>query len=224
MSDISLDIKDEIKLLNEALQDNENLFTEIKGHYDKVKQGGPGTLQFVEKQTSNLISLKANRVSIIQQMITAKKTEAEMKLKIANAGKDDSGNSALIGEISASMYDLILKGKGDKSFDELVGTQKNDENAMSEEDVDAILEARMAEEESKTKIEVQEEVIEETKNEYQYVVDIHGNVYCLDDEYNIIEDAPELDATITINVVDNEYVATDENGVKYEVVEFEEEE
>lgn len=222
---IKVDISTEMKLLQEALQENEELFTEIKTHYDNVKKGGPGTLQFIEKQTSNLISLKQNKLGIIQQMVNVKKTDAELKLKIANANKDDKGNDALLGQMANQMYDLIIRNKGDKSFDELVGTQKKLEEAQqNEEDVDAILEARLAEEEKK-----KEEVKQPTSNgneeesEYMYVVDLDKNIYCLDKDYNLVEDASIPDVTITITEQDGEYTAKDEHGNIYQVVEFEEE-
>jgi hypothetical protein len=222
--DIKLDISSEMKLLNEALKESEELFTEVKTHYDNVKKGGSGTLQFVEKQTANLISLKQNKLGIIQQMITAKKTDAELKLKIANANKDDKGNDALLGQLTNQMYDLIIKNKGDKSFDELIGAQKKLENAQqTEEDVDAILEARLEEEEKKKdeKQKVEEKSSEEP--EFIYVVDLDKNIYCLDSDYNIIEDASIPDVTITITEIDGEYIAKDEHGNDYQVVEFEEE-
>jgi hypothetical protein len=222
---IKLDISAEMKLLNEALKESEDLFAEVKTHYDKVKSGGSGTLQFVEKQTANLISLKQNKLGIIQQMVNAKKTDAELKLKIANANKDDKGNDALLGQLTNQMYDLIIRNKGDKSFDELVGAQKKlEESNQTEEDIDAILEARLQEEEKKKEeVQVKEEETNSDETEYMYVVDLDKNIYCLDSDYNIVEDASIPDVTITITEKDGEYTAKDEHGNVYQVVEFEEE-
>jgi hypothetical protein len=219
MSDIKLDITKELSMLTEALKENDELYTEVKEHYDKVKKGGPGTLQFVEKQTANLISLKSNKISIIQQIVNTKKVDAETRIKILNANKGEDGNDKIIRQMADSMYDLILKNKKDKSFDEImVGTQKKVEStSVNEEDIDALLEARLKEEQSETIEEVQEVV----QPEFIYVVDMDKNIYCIDSDYNIVEDASIPDVTITIKEMDGEVIATDEHGNMYDVVEFE---
>jgi Peptidase M10 serralysin C terminal len=219
---IKLDISMELALLNGALKENEDLYTEVKTHYDRVKQGGSGTLQFVEKQTANLISLKSNKLSIIQQMITAKKVDAETKLKIITANKGGDGNDKLIGDMANAMYDLILTKKKDKSFDDIMGAQKKidvEVNSDDDVDVDALLEARLEELEPKEEEKKEETIVPQ----YTYVVDMDKNIYCVDAEYNFVEDAviPELDITIT--EIDGEYVAVDQNGNRYDLVEFDEE-
>jgi hypothetical protein len=232
MSDIKFDVRDEIKLLEEALQENEELYSEIKGHYDKVKNSGTGVLQFVEKQTSNLISLKSNKVSIIQQMIAAKKNDAELKIKIKNANKEEKGGNAIVSELSNAMYDLILKNKGEKSFDELVaGSQKNETVVENpEDDIDALLSARIAEDDAKKAKELEAEQGKTDENSGNFfVVDVQGNMYCLDPDYNLIEDAvlPEVNITVVENEEatgnDERYIAYDEDGKYYQVIEFEEE-
>jgi hypothetical protein len=231
MSDASFDIVDEVALLQQALKENEDLFSEVKTHYDKVKGAGTGApLGFIEKQTANLVSLRSGKVSIIQQMINAKKTKAEMQIKIANANNGEDGASALIKEVSEQMYDLILAGKKDKSFNEILGGSQKVLDASPEDapDVDAILEARIAEDDAKKAAENKEDdqpQSEATDDEgYYYVVDVQGNIYCLDADDNLIEDAPVPEVSITVQKIDTgEYVAFDEEGNSYDVVEFEEE-
>jgi hypothetical protein len=221
LSDIKLDISSELALLQDALKENEEFYTEVKTHYDRVKQGGAGTLQFVEKQTSNLISLKSNKITIIQQMVNAKKVDAETKLKIANANKGEEGTDKIIKQMADSMYDLILTKKKDKTLDDIMGAQKKiDQEIVSDEDVDidALLEARLGEIEPKEK-EKQEE--KEDTPEYTYVVDMDKNIYCVDADFNIVEDAVIPELNITIEEIDGEYVVTDENGNRYDLVEFE---
>jgi hypothetical protein len=220
VADINLDISGELSLLHEALKENEDLYDEVKTHYDKVKQGGSGTLQFVEKQTANLISLKSNKISIIQQMVNVKKVDAETKLKIANANKGEEGTDKLVGQMADAMYDLILSKKKDKSFEDIIGTQKKLDQEVPKEDepdVDALLEARLSELEPK----VEEPKVEEVVPSHTFVVDMDKNIYCVDSDFNFIEDVEIPELNITIEEIDGEYVAVDEDGNKYDVVEFE---
>jgi len=219
VADIKLDINTELSMLKEALKENEDLYDEVKEHYDKVRKGGSGTLQFVEKQTSNLISLKSNKVSIIQNIINTKKAKAELELKVINANKGQDGSDENILKLANSMYDLILHNKGDKSFDDIMGTQKNEELISDEEDVDALLEARLAEEEAKSP--EPEEAKKEDKPKIIYVVDMNKNIYAVDEDYNIMEDAPIPDMNISIIEDGDEYIAKDDLGNTYDVVEFE---
>jgi hypothetical protein len=218
--EIKLDITKELEMLYKELQENDKLFQEVKQHYDQVtKSRGSGTLGFIQNQTANLISLKSGRLNIIQQIINAKKIDAETKLKIANANKDNTGGDEIIRKMADSMYDLIIRNKRDKSFDEILldGTQKNS-ISIEEEDIDALLEARLKEEQEEEKLENNKD---EEKPKYTYVVDLEKNIYCIDENYNIIEDATIPDLEITIEIDGEEYVAIDQYGNRYDVVEFE---
>ena len=86
-----------------------------------------------------------------------------------------------------------------------------------------MLEARLKEEQNENNSETEDTQIEEV-NEHQYVVDIDKNIYCLDSNYNIIEDAEIPDLQIEIIEENGEYIAKDENGNIYDVVEFTEDE
>lgn len=222
-AEIKFEIDREIELLNEALKDRDEFYTEVKDHYDKVKKGGAGTLMFVEKQTNNLISLQSNKVSIIQQLINAKKTKAEIELKEANLNKGQQGTDENVRQIAEAMYTVILENKKDANITEMIsGTKKKEELEQNVEDIDAQLEQRLAVEEAKEQEEKEEEVVaSKPQEEYQLVVDINGNIYCLDNDYNIIEDAiiPD-DLEITIREEEGEYHATDQHGNDYDVVEF----
>ncbi|WCS68268.1 hypothetical protein Goe21_01580 [Bacillus phage vB_BsuM-Goe21] len=223
---INIDISKELSILQNELEKIDELYDETKEHYDKVKNSGSnGTLTFIEKQTSNLISLKTGKISIIQQIVNAKKTEADIALK--NQRNQEGGDNSDIREIVAGVHDYILNNKKDKKFSEIInkkeseisgGSQKNDE-----EDIDALLEARLKEEQNENNSEKEDTQIEEV-NEHQYVVDIDKNIYCLDSSYNIIEDAEIPDLQIEIIEENGEYIARDENGKIYDVVEFTEDE
>jgi len=78
MEDINLNIEDELALLKQELGNIDDLYSEVYDHYSKVKRGGTSTLNFVEKQTANLISLKSSKISLIQGIISAKKTNSDM--------------------------------------------------------------------------------------------------------------------------------------------------
>jgi len=216
MNEINLDISKELQMLNDALQENETLFNEVYTHYNSVKKGGSGTLSFVEKQTANLVGLKANKLNIIQQIVNSKKIDAETKLKILTANKGEDGEERIIKQVADSMYDLILKNKKERTFEEILGSQKNIEVEQKEEDVDALLEARLNEENTQQEKKTEETAVEE----FFYVVDMEKNIYCVDKDYNLIEDASIPDVTITIKEEDGEVIAKDEHGNIYDVVEF----
>ncbi|AMS01226.1 hypothetical protein AR9_g142 [Bacillus phage AR9] len=223
---INIDISKELSILQNELEKIDELYDETKEHYDKVKNSGSnGTLTFIEKQTSNLISLKTGKISIIQQIVNAKKTEADIALK--NQRNQEGGDNSDIREIVAGVHDYILNNKKDKKFSEIINKQESEDisgSQKNDEEVDALLEARLKEEQNESNSEKEETVIEEKINDYQYVVDMEKNIYCLDGDYNIIEDAEIPDLQIEITEENGEYIAKDENGKIYDVVEFTEDE
>jgi hypothetical protein len=228
MEEFNVDINTstEEQMLQQALKDNEKFYDEIKTHYDAlVKARSGGTLQFIEKQTSNLITLKQNKVGIIKEMINVKKMNADMQLKINAANKKEDGTNDKITQLIPAMHEFLLSNKSNKTFEEVMGgSQKTSIPEMmdpqEEEDIDALLEARLSEGEDK-----KEESKEEVQiPQYIYVFDVDKNIYCLDEDYNIVEDVvlPEIEVSI---LEDNgELYAQDDEGNRYDVVEFEEEE
>jgi hypothetical protein len=229
MEDFNVDINTspEEKMLQQALKENEDFYDEIKGHYDAlIKAKSSGTLQFIEKQTSNLITLKQNKVGIIKEMINVKKMNAEMKIKINAANKKEDGTNDKISQLIPAMHEYLLSNKSNKTFDEVSGSgsQKSSLPApmdpQEEEDIDALLEARLSNEKSK-----EEESKEEVQvPQYIYVFDVEKNIYCLDEEYNIVEDVVLPDIEVSILEENGELYAEDDEGNRYDVVEFEEEE
>ena len=98
MSDIiKLDISKELEMLNKELVEHEELYSEIKDHYDNVKASrGSGTLGFIQKQTESLVSIKSGKLSIIQQIINTKKVDVEIQLKVASANKGGNEGDEVI--------------------------------------------------------------------------------------------------------------------------------
>ncbi|ALN97888.1 hypothetical protein Bp8pS_209 [Bacillus phage vB_BpuM-BpSp] len=229
-----LDVSNEMNLLYEELGKTNELYDEIKGHYDVIKNSRSGAnLKFIQDQTSNLISLKSNKVSIIQQIINAKKVKSETDIKVAKAIKDLEsdldGSDSNLKPLLENMYDLILKGDK-KNLDKLieenksssVGSQKNDE------ELDDLIEKRLQQENKDEEV-VEPEIneIQEIKEErYIFVIDVEGNYYCYDNVEEAIVENPDIpDSPIVKFAKDDDGmdIGIDEDGNIYEVVEFTEE-
>jgi hypothetical protein len=59
--------KEEFTQLDEELKSIDNLYDEVKTHFDKIKNSNSrGSLTFIEKQTSNLVSLRSARLNVIK--------------------------------------------------------------------------------------------------------------------------------------------------------------
>lgn len=232
--EIQLDIQEEISLLQKELKSVDELYDEVYGHYSKVKKGSSsGTLTFIEKQTANLISLKTSKVGIIQNIISAKKSDTDMELKIKKANEENGNTEGVNGAILSGIYDLINENRKDTSFEDLINKKPIEQDI----DVDSILSERADEilaEEERIKAERQlddsdeepevaiEEEVEETEDDVEIVFDINRTPYAIDSNSNIVEDYPMP----TINIVEErtegeDLFFIDDNGTIYDVVEFE---
>jgi len=144
--DVSIiDIDTELNLLQEALKETDELYDEVKTHYDVVKKSASkGTLMFIQSQTSNLISLKSNKVSIIQQTINAKKTKAELELKSRKGDEEDS--DVRFKHLAHELYDVIRQNRNDEDvMNKINGRTELPEEAEEEIDYDELIDSRINE-------------------------------------------------------------------------------
>ena len=97
--------KDEENELVDAIKEIDDLYDEVKEHYDSLKKasrsanGGRGILSFIEKQTSNLVTLKNSKASLINSKITLKKYEADLILKQKKDMDDSKVNNDIVNAI-----------------------------------------------------------------------------------------------------------------------------
>ena len=72
----------ELDLLKEALAENKALYTELKDHFDRIKNSRSGnTLRFISDQSANLSNLKKNKLDIIKEMTNIKKIIVDLEYK-----------------------------------------------------------------------------------------------------------------------------------------------
>lgn len=97
-NEIESHFNSELELLTEALNEANELYDEVKFHYDAIKNSsGRGTLTFVQNQTSSLVSLKTMKLQIIKEQINIKKNIMDFELKKKNAeGEEDADNKVVL--------------------------------------------------------------------------------------------------------------------------------
>lgn len=196
----SLDLKldqlftEEMELLDKEMEDLDGLYKDTRAHYDRLlNTKSMSTLQFVQQQASNIISMKSNKMSLIKEKASLKRNLAELAIKEfntnfkANGGGDGQDTQAIL----AGIYSMILNEKKDdliaKTQEDVKGTAMNETM-----DYDALMEERLKDIEKDENPVVEEENQEEVKEstEHRYVVDLDKNIYCVDENYDLIEDAP----------------------------------
>lgn len=96
MSDIEVKneelFKNELELIDESIDEINELYDEVKEHYDALKGTyAKGSLNFIQGQTANLISLKNAKLGMIKERIAIKKIQEDLIIKKKNADGDQGG-------------------------------------------------------------------------------------------------------------------------------------
>ena len=94
--------------INNAIADIDELYKEVKDHYDVLKNnrsasGGRGLLSFIHQQTGNLVNLKNSKASLINNKILLKKYEYEIYLKEKKENNKENVNEELINQIMSRL-------------------------------------------------------------------------------------------------------------------------
>ena len=125
--------------LNKAIQEIDDLYNEVKEHYDQLKiasrsaNGGRGILTFIQNQTGNLVALKNSKASLINNKITMKKYAAELSLK---QKKDQDSANVSNDIINAIMEKLEKDNEG-------VIIEQEDYHSNSNESEEDLLDKRL---------------------------------------------------------------------------------
>jgi len=125
--------------LNKAIQEIDDLYDEVKEHYDQLKiasrsaNGGRGILTFIQNQTGNLVALKNSKASLINNKITMKKYAAELSLK---QKKDQDSANVSNDIINAIMEKLEKDNEG-------VIIEQEDYHSNSNESEEDLLDKRL---------------------------------------------------------------------------------
>lgn len=109
MSDkkLNFDLEDELNLLYAELEENDELYNQIKSHYDRLmKTTNPGILRSVVDQTANILRIRSDRLGIIKELINAKKVSAEMDLKEMSIGGNENDDSKM-SQLAQELYSIM---------------------------------------------------------------------------------------------------------------------
>jgi hypothetical protein len=232
--------KEEFTQLDEELKSIDNLYDEVKTHFDKIKNSNSrGSLTFIEKQTSNLVSLRSARLNVIKEKINIKRTSTDFKYKEKQLAKSNGEN---VDSISDAIYSRIAKDFLYNNNENTMQYSSNGNNSKSESDIDKELEELLDEEDLNEIDEIvndSAEIITDSKSsdnndsiddgvedvavddtnddktnntdDTTIIVDTKGeNFYVINSEYDIIEELGHVEK------IDN-YFEDEEDGTTYAV-------
>lgn len=152
--------QDEMSELNQAISEIDDLYKEIKSHFDVVMQSsksGKAPLSFIHLQTGNLVKLKDSKANLIGNKVTLKKINADLAMKqkgnIDNAEKLQETISAIMERIDSTIEVGVIDSDEDYNYKE----NFKEEN----EDIDDELERRINKLKKQGKIEGLEQFEEE---------------------------------------------------------------
>ena len=207
--------KDETELINKEISEIDSLYEEVKTHYDALKNSfAKGSLSFIEKQTSNLVSLKTAKSSLIKDRITIKKLCADFELKDIKANGDSNDTSGLAQQIAKE----ILNAKEDSVVENFV----QHANEIDEDPLERRI--RELEESGSIKYSDNEERLKFENRQIKLIIVKKGDKWkfvALDGNNKQVKDYPvpkNTDKDIVFKTNTNGTIeAVDENGVYYKV-------
>jgi hypothetical protein len=127
-------LKEEQDLIDSSIKDIDDLYAEVKEHLDHVKRSfSKGSLNFIQGQTSNLISLKTAKTNLISSRINIKKLEADLTLKKQARESNENDSSQMVMNLAKE----ILNMKEEKPKEVF-------EEKINEIDADLLLEQRLS--------------------------------------------------------------------------------
>lgn len=238
MDEVEL-FKEELDLVNLEITEIDNLYSEIKTHYDKIKNSPVrGSLTFLEKQTSNLVSIKTAKLNLIKEKINMKKSISDINYKNRQLdnkiSSTDNEGSLILESLYAKISSEFKYEKNNTSEINIEEDKEFDNNIdINEDDVIELKQIAppiLQENIEKNEISFITDTIEtidnnkEENNNYTLVVDSKGNFYKIDKDDNIIEECGKLFKI-------NNYVISDKdesfgigiNGQHFPLVDIEEE-
>jgi len=213
---------DEFKELDNELSNINDLYDEIKTHFDQIKNlPTKGSLTFIEKQTTNLINLKSAKLNILKEKINAKRSLVDLSLKaksISNKEMQNNTNndttemlSTLIKELKYNREindDMIEDIDYDEELESII--ENNDElNNIEIEDI-------------KKDIEEEEENSDSNEESFIAVDKKTGEFYKLNNDYEILEELGKIEKISEYTTYeDDEYGIGKDTGNSYVVIEVE---
>lgn len=242
MKKINYNLKELKDMLKEEYNDLDTFLNETETHFQRLRNSpNSSSLKFIADQTSNIASIRSNKVNIIKEMINLEKIEIDTQVKEYNLNKGEDGDDAAIKKVSTEVYNILKTKEKTVNLSELFNKSLNENN--NDEDEEDILNKRMEsinkkkEKEKLLKEENEKEkaiygsnekIIEEEKigDEFCLAADIYGNVYALDPEMeNIIEDIDTSNYKVSLKETeDGSYIALLDDGTEIPLIDIVEEE
>lgn len=220
--------KPEEERMHRLYDELDELYAETKQYFDSVVRAkGRGTLNFIQSQTSNLISIKQSKISLVKEMAGIKKLAIELDHKV---NKGTEGISSKDAELVNKFFEEADNPKHASSFEtddfpddyEEESYEDQDDSALSERFNELVNDGSitMSENDLAMKYEnVGARLVvyledERKPNDWEFMA--------VDREYNILDDYPIPDKslyemTITQDKAGN-FNAKDQNDRDYEVV------
>jgi len=234
--------KDDMELINEELNNLDELYNELKTHFDGVKNSqSRGSLSFIKDQTSNLISIKTTKLNYIKQRADLKKniTDFAFKERSLSVKQESSDVDTITAEIVKKLTSEFkyVSDQNDQSNNEENDIDQILDNELDDEDIGTIVENSTSIETINVDIEYRNETtpIQETIDED---IDIQTNLdenteeiedntidavdldtglfYRLDkDSFEIVEELGFIEKIVDDTEIDDESYAIGESGTIY---------
>jgi len=137
--------QEDMNLINEEINNLDELYNELKTHFDGVKNSqSRGSLTFIKDQTSNLISIKTTKLNYIKQRADLKKnvTDFAFKEKSLSVKQDSSDVDTITAEIVKKLTSEFK-----------YVSDQNDQSDNEENDIDQILDSELDNEDIGTIVE-----------------------------------------------------------------------
>ena len=206
--------ENERKLLFDEMADLESAYNYAKSHLDELIKRSRVTLSpgYVSKLVETITAVKSAKIGAIRELANLSRMEEELRLKIrkSEGGEDDQ----------ARLLDLF------RSI--FQGSQVEEENRLpSDEDVDALLEARLSNHDKPAALPAPVDRVEDAEEEdgerwVALVCDSSGRPFVVDSRTSEVLDGYDLsgvEITVTENE-DGELVAFDQDGDQIDIVEI----
>jgi hypothetical protein len=215
---------EELELINDQIREVNELYEELKTHYDTVKQSrNQGTLSFMHLQASNLVSLKNSKASLIKDRITVKKNIADLYMKDKQIG----ANSGSGGEqLSVHLFKLLSENnkiKPEFSVINMNNEESEEADRLLEEEIRKRIESGELSKDLICDISEEENNENSEEDEIKYICDTSGKIYIVNSNYEIQEGYEE--PTFKVQFIEDEngiFHAIAPDGEEIEIVEFEE--
>jgi len=243
---------DEMSLINSEIETLDDLYSELKGHFDSIKNSqARGSLTFIKDQTSNLIAIKNAKLSYIKQRADMKRNVTDFAFKERNLNRESSEG---MDNFTAELYKKIANEFKYVQDDNKQNSESNIDN--NEEDIDKLLDEQLDDidigtiVESSTSIEEVDVDYNVTENEEETVTDseeiVETNLdeekedepdntitvvdmdtimfYKIDkDTFDVVEELGHVEDIVDTTDIEDETYAIGESGVIYLTVVFEDE-